>query len=137
MESRHPVGPPEKEPLLIVEDNAIVGAVLEKVLGRHCEVTLVTSVAAGLSALRFGTYTIVLSDFFLPDGDGKEVLRSASELQPRALRLLMSGRDLEEVESSSREGFIDGWFPKPFSNEKFVRVIRSIPRWGRPFGDAP
>ena len=114
----------------------IVGSVLERVLTRHCRATRTATVAQALVAIEAAVFSIVLSDFFLPDGDGAAVLRRASDVQPSALRLLMSGGEVEEAARWAKEGFIDGWLPKPFSNEAFSRVIRAIPRWGRPFGDS-
>ena len=67
MAARHPA-------VLLVEDDARLGAMVAEYLGQHeLEVTVVPDGERGLAALRRGRFDVVLLDVMLPGMDGTEL----------------------------------------------------------------
>jgi DNA-binding NtrC family response regulator len=80
-----------KRRLLLVEDDADVRKVAERLLSCSFDVLAVGNCTDALAALRAAPFELVVTDFGLPDGTGRVVLESARELQPSALRVVVSG----------------------------------------------
>lgn len=80
---------------LLVDDDAEVLASLQARARRHrARWSLVgaSGGAAALARLREEPFDVVLTDLRMPGVGGEEVLRQARELQPKAMRLVLSGR---------------------------------------------
>lgn len=68
---------------------------------------------------------IVLTDFFLPDGDGREVAQAAGALVPRPYIALVTGWDLSE-EGQIVDGVIDRIFLKPVDIRSLLETLRGV-----------
>jgi putative nucleotidyltransferase with HDIG domain len=80
--------------LLFVDDEAEVLEGLSDSLHRHrhrWEMVFVTSPAQAIGQLRAGAFNVVVSDMRMPGIDGAAVLGAAQELQPHAVRIILSG----------------------------------------------
>ncbi len=78
--------------LLLVEDEELIGQLLEQVLkGGGLEVRRVSSCVEALRALRAEAFDLCLTDFMLPDGTGLEVARGA----PATLKVILMSAFLE------------------------------------------
>lgn len=76
---------------LIAEDDELVGRVLVRALAEHGHTELVTNVQDARSALRVHSYTAVVVDVGLPDGNGLDLITNARALDPGVAALIVSG----------------------------------------------
>lgn len=123
---------PETEPInaapriLLVEDNADGRNALQKLLS--FQGFEVTDVALGTSALEHLAHDpvpdAVLVDLLLPDMDGRDVARAASELSPRPFIALITGWSAEESQSDLSSWGIDHVFFKPLDVVELVGRLR-------------
>jgi signal transduction histidine kinase len=123
--------------VLVVEDNADMGALLVRSLGAAYRVEHVTRVADALAVLSNDPPTAVLSDVMLPDGTGYDVLaavRSRRELDRMPVVLVSALSDIEQRVRGLAAG-ADDYIPKPFAPEELRgRVAAAVERaetWSR------
>ncbi len=116
------------ERILVVEDEALVGTVVRRlltVMGYH-----VTLAANGPEALEFldghrGEVDLVLADVIMPGLNGVELANRILRAYPSVAVLLMSGYTGDEM---ARRGFACDRLqilPKPFTPDRLARVVRS------------
>jgi two-component system cell cycle response regulator CtrA len=115
--------------VLLVEDNAVMAAVTEKVL--HEENFIVDTTDLGEDGLEIGKlydYDIIILDLMLPDIDGYEVLRRLRAAQVRTPVLIMSA--LTELDHKIKGLGIgaDDFMVKPFDRHELVARIKAIVR---------
>lgn len=78
---------------LIVADDSILGAVDARILARAGMLTKhVRTLREGLTEAVSRVWDVLLLDFDLPDGDGVELARYATHLEPRPAILITSGQ---------------------------------------------
>ena len=71
--------------LLLVEDDPAVRRLVTDHLRRQgVAVTVASTVAAALTAVRHSAFDVTILDLALPDGSGLDVLRALRELAPPA-----------------------------------------------------
>ena len=114
MAARHPA-------VLLVEDDARLGAMVAEYLGQHeLEVTVAPDGERGLTALRRGRFDVVLLDVMLPGVDGLEVcrrIRAAPEWSALPI-LMLTARGA------------DDYLAKPFNPRELLARIRAVLRRG-------
>jgi two-component system cell cycle response regulator CtrA len=115
--------------VLLVEDNATMAAIMEKVL--RAERFIVDTTDLGEDGLEIGKlydYDIIILDLMLPDIDGYEVLRRLRAARVRTPVLIMSAlAELEEKIKGLRTG-ADDFMVKPFDRRELVARIKAIVR---------
>ncbi|MGD9527681.1 response regulator transcription factor [Pseudonocardia sp.] len=100
--------------VLVVEDNATIGEVLETTLrdsGHH--VVLATTGGAALAAGAAGRFDLVLLDLGLPDVDGVDVCRRLRPLQSTAVIVVLTARTAEMDVIVALEAGADDYLTKP------------------------
>jgi HD-like signal output (HDOD) protein len=81
--------------ILFVDDNPLMLAGLGRMLRpmRHeWDMAFAPGGAAALAAIEASSYDVIVSDMRMPDIDGAELLRYAIRIQPRAMRIILSGQ---------------------------------------------
>jgi PAS domain S-box-containing protein len=68
--------------VLVVDDEAPIGRVLQKIFGREHEVTLSTSGEDAVEKLAAGDYDVVFCDLMMPGVSGAEVYRQVTATRP-------------------------------------------------------
>ena len=126
MAARHPA-------VLLVEDDARLGAMVAEYLGRHeLEVTVAPDGERGLAALRRGRFDVVLLDVMLPGMDGLEVcrrIRAAPEWSTLPILMLTArGEDVDKI--VGLELGADDYLAKPFNPRELLARIRAVLRRG-------
>jgi DNA-binding NarL/FixJ family response regulator len=76
---------------LIAEDDELVGRILVRTLSEHGPTELVTTVEEARSALKTKSFSAVVVDVGLPDGDGLELITDARSHDPSVAALVVSG----------------------------------------------
>lgn len=111
--------------LLVVEDdNAVRNNIVTCLELEGFNVDAVGSTREALAKLQDGGYPIVLSDIYLDERTGLDVLNAARTSNPDCAVILMSGRgSMETVMAATRGGAFD-YLAKPFDLEDMVEKIR-------------
>ena len=111
--------------VLVVDDEETIGRSIGRILKLH-EISTATTVARGVELAQTIDPELVIVDFYLPDGTGKDVIDALRAAGNRAPVLLMSGAvDLEEW---SEWAFYaaDDFLPKPFPAEQLRAKVERL-----------
>lgn len=111
--------------ILVVDDDAGVRDVLRSILLRigH-EVEAVADGAEALVKAVSTDYDAAVVDYQIPPPNGLDVLNRLRDIQPKCVRLLMSGTlDLPVVEDAVNRGEIARVIRKPFDRESFINAL--------------
>jgi two-component system, OmpR family, phosphate regulon response regulator OmpR len=119
--------------VLLVEDDARLGAMVAEYLGRHdLQVTVALDGERALAALRRGRVDVVLLDVMLPGIDGFEVcrrIRAAPEWAGLPVLMLTArGEDVDKI--VGLELGADDYLAKPFNPRELLARIRAVLRRG-------
>lgn len=115
--------------ILVVEDDPLLTQGLTRVLSRAGHA--VDQAASGNqadTALRAGSYDLVVLDVGLPDIDGFEVLRRLRQRRSRANVLVLTARDAVEDRVHGLDLGADDYLTKPFSVTEFEARVRALLR---------
>jgi DNA-binding NtrC family response regulator len=111
--------------LLIVEDDASVRTTMVTVLELEgYTVDAVSSTREAIERLRDASYPIVISDIYLDERTGIDVLRSARAQNPECVVILMTGRGSMETVMAGMEGGAFEYLAKPFEMAQMLDTIR-------------
>lgn len=122
-----------KPRLLVVEDDHAVRTTLVNMLELEgYEVEAVGSTADAMSRLRANSYPIIISDIYIDDRTGLDVLESAKRSNPNCSVILMTARgSMETVMAATRGGAFD-YIAKPFDFDHILETIRRAENTGDP-----
>jgi DNA-binding NtrC family response regulator len=114
-----------KPNLLVVEDDYGVRTTLVNMLELEgYQVEAVSSTADAMSRLRTHAYPIVISDIYIDDRTGLDVLESAKRNNPNCSVILMTARgSMETVMAATRGGAFD-YIAKPFDFDRILETIK-------------
>lgn len=112
--------------ILLVDDNAPARNALARILTREgYEITSVSDGRSALAALKEAPPpSVVLTDLILPDIDGRELARHASQLVPRPFVILLTGWSHEIEGNDLMSWGIDLMFLKPLDLKGLLRTLR-------------
>jgi DNA-binding NtrC family response regulator len=111
--------------LLIVEDDQSVRTTMVTCLELEgYSVEAVASTREALDRLEKQSYPIVISDIYLDERTGLDVLRSARRQNPDCAVILMTGRGSMETVMAATEGGAFEYLAKPFEMSHMVDTIR-------------
>src|SRR5271165_2544203 len=111
--------------LLIVEDDASVRSTMVTVLELEgYAVEAVSSTREAIHLLEAQPYPIVISDIYLDDRTGIDVLKTARLHNPAGAVILMSGRGSMETVMQATEGGAFDYLAKPFEMSHMVDTVK-------------
>jgi DNA-binding NtrC family response regulator len=111
--------------LLIVEDDQSVRTTMVTCLELEgYAVDAVSSTREALDRLENQSYPIVISDIYLDERTGLDVMRTARRTNPDCLVILMTGRGSMETVMAATEGGAFEYLAKPFEMAHMVDTIR-------------
>ena len=116
---------PISAPLLLVEDDTSVRNTLATFLELEgYKVDAVSSTRAAMEKLLASSYPIVISDIYLDEQTGLDVLRAAKEASSECRVILMSARgSMETVMAATRGGAFE-YLAKPFELDDLLNAIQ-------------
>ncbi|MEM7200184.1 MAG: response regulator transcription factor [Planctomycetota bacterium] len=122
------------EHVLLVEDEAAIADTLADFLTeRGMLVRRAVSVTEATAALRVATFSIVLLDLGLPDGDGLDVLKALRRGGTATPVIALTARGTEAQRVRGLKLGADDYVVKPFSaHELLARIEAVLRRAGRP-----
>lgn len=115
---------PASARLLIVDDEESQIKALYDLLREHgYETAAFTSAEAGLDALRRSKFDLLVSDLGMPEIDAIALLRSAFEIDPDLVGVIMTGQEtIETAVDAMKSGAID-FIQKPFKPSDVLLVL--------------
>lgn len=113
--------------ILIIEDEPSVADALRLILeDRGHRVLIAASGGGGLGLARGGGVSLVVTDLFLPDLTGLEVLRALRAEQPHLPIVLITSRGTPEIFAEALRAGASAVLPKPFAPDEILRLIASL-----------
>ena len=114
--------------ILIVDDEPAILESLELTLGSDYRVHTAESGEAGLAILEREDIALIISDQVLPSMGGVEFLEKAIEIDPHAIRMLLTGyADIGSMARAINEGRIYRFITKPWEPEEVrLNVKRAL-----------
>ena len=114
-----------KPHLLVVEDDYGVRTTLVNMLELEgYPVEAVGTTADALARLKSNAYPIIISDIYIDDRTGLDVLESAKRSNPNCSVILMTARgSMETVMAATRGGAFD-YIAKPFDFDRILETIK-------------
>jgi DNA-binding NtrC family response regulator len=113
-----------KPRVLFVDDEPRVLTTMRMLFRGHYEVYFAEGGAQALELLRAQPVDVIVSDQRMPGMTGIELLRAARELNPHAMRILLTGySDLNAIIGSVNDGEIFRFVNKPWSNEVLASTV--------------
>lgn len=117
-----------KDTVLIIEDEANIGSLIETILVHDDYKTVrAMSAGAGLSLCTSCCPDVVLLDLGLPDLDGMEVLRRIREFSSVPV-IVVSARMEEQEKVQALDAGADDYITKPFGADELLARIRTALR---------
>jgi DNA-binding NtrC family response regulator len=111
--------------LLVVEDDHAVRTTMVTCLELEgYAVDAVSSTREAIARLADQSYPIVISDIYLDERTGIDVLQSARRNNPKCAVILMSGRGSMETVMAATEGGAFEYLAKPFEMSQMVETIK-------------
>jgi DNA-binding NtrC family response regulator len=114
--------------ILIIEDEAAIRRVLNKILSEESKDYEVEEAADGLEGInkiREEDYDLVLCDIKMPKMDGVEVLEAVKKLKPDVPMVMISGHgDLDTAVNTMRLGAFD-YISKPPDLNRLLNTVRN------------
>jgi len=111
--------------LLVVEDDSSVRSTITTFLELEgYDVDAVSSTREALERLRGAAYPIVISDIYLDERTGLDVLATARQNNPQCAVILMTGRgSIETVVKATQGGAFD-YIAKPFELDRMLDTVK-------------
>ena len=113
--------------LLIEDDRAIAGAIIDSMEAVSWNVVHENTGAGGLAQLAARAWDVILLDLGLPDIDGIEVARRARETQSVPI-IVISARGDESDRVLALELGADDYLVKPFGMRELLARVRAVHR---------
>lgn len=111
--------------ILVIDDSPSVLALLESLLSAEGhQVSTTTSGKQGLQWIAQGTPDLVVTDMYMPEQDGMEVIREAHRLQPNLPLVAMSAKSGPlNLFAAARMLGAFSTLQKPFSRDELLAVV--------------
>jgi CheY-like chemotaxis protein len=115
--------------ILVIDDEPSIGSLLTHLLTQHgYRVTVRTDGRQGVAALRHDPADLVITDIFMPEKDGMEVMMELKdEFQGLKIMIISGGGPMAQLDSAynaARKLGIKHIFFKPFVLEELATAVR-------------
>lgn len=118
------VTPTVKARVLFVDDEPRILTTMRMLFRNRYEVFFADSGQAALELLKTQAVDVIVSDQRMPGMTGIEMLRAAKELNPNAMRILLTGySDLNAIIGSINEGEVFRFVNKPWANDDLSKTV--------------
>jgi DNA-binding NtrC family response regulator len=112
--------------VLLVDDDAMVLAILEAQLISTCDCVAVGDGRLALERLAEQEFDVIVSDQVMPFMTGDQLLAKVAQLWPQVERLLITGyADLGSVIKAVNAGKISHYLAKPWQGEELAEAVRA------------
>lgn len=113
----------------LIEDHQRLAQFIERAFeGAGIEVDSFDTVSAAKAAVRLMTYSVLVVDRGLPDGDGLDFIRELRRIGDATPCLMLTARDAVHDRIEGLEHGADDYLVKPFSMDELVARVRALLR---------
>jgi DNA-binding NtrC family response regulator len=113
--------------LLIIDDETDVRKMLTEILGEEgYSVEAVENGKQAIKACEKTTYDLSLIDINLPDIKGTELLHKLKQIQPKMIRVIITGYPSIENAVRAVNEKSDGYILKPFNVPELLETIKKL-----------
>ncbi|HLK67765.1 MAG TPA: sigma-54 dependent transcriptional regulator [Bryobacteraceae bacterium] len=109
--------------LLVEDDPALQFTILTALEQKGYAVDAVSTTFEAMERLSDTAYPIVISDIYIDEGTGLDVLKAAKRKDPECSVILMTGRGTVETVMAATRGGVFEYLAKPFELEHMMDVI--------------
>lgn len=111
--------------IMLVDDEENILRALRRVLSRDCcEIETFSQPAEALRRAQVANFDLFISDYRMPGLDGVQLLTAIKDLQPDAMRLILSGyADLDGVLVAINQAEIYRFICKPWQDDELRLAI--------------
>ncbi len=118
-----------KTRILIVDDQVELLNSLKRLLRKDFDIDVANSGRLALSKLKERSFAVIVSDQRMPEMDGVHFLKQAKEIQPDAIRILLTAyADIEATIAAVNEAQIYQYISKPFEPDEFRQILQNAAR---------
>ncbi len=111
--------------ILVVDDEPAILESIELTLGDEYRVLTAKNGRAGVEVLEREEVSLVIADQVMPEMSGADFLQRAVELQPRAVRIMLTGyADVNAIILAINEGRIYRYIQKPWEPDQLRLDVR-------------
>jgi len=116
----------ERPRLLFVDDEKnILNALNRLFFNSNYEILLANSAKEALDILNVLPVNLIVSDQRMPETTGVELLIQAREIQPHAIRIILTGyTDISAAQQAINQGAIYHFLTKPWNDDEFTSIIK-------------
>jgi signal transduction histidine kinase len=116
----------KQHPILYVDDEPQNLVVFRYAMEEHFTVLTATSGAEALQIMQRQPIAVLLADQRMPAMGGAELCERARELQPDAIRIIMTAyADLHQAIDAINRGQVSRYLVKPWRNEELVDILQT------------
>jgi DNA-binding response OmpR family regulator len=112
--------------LLIVDDDLEFSQSLRRTLSDFGKVSVAADFRSAHKILAIEKIDLLISDYFLPDGNGLALIQDAKSLFAEQKSILMSGATTKEIAIASVNSQITALIEKPFTGSEIKKIINQI-----------
>ncbi len=113
--------------LLFVDDEQFIIMGMKrlfKALASELEIDYATSGKEALSKIQSKNFDVIITDLFMPEIDGIELLEKVKETQPNTVRIIMTGH-IDASFEKMKNDLAHIILSKPIRNEALIDTIRN------------
>jgi DNA-binding NtrC family response regulator len=115
---------PERARVLIVDDDELVLATMQRQLSRHFDCQTVSDSRQALVIVAEGGIDVIVSDLSMPYLSGDRLLAQVYECWPEVERLLITGHaDISSVMRAVNQGKIFSYLVKPWATLELIEAV--------------
>src|SRR5579872_204459 len=109
--------------LLVEDDPALQFTILTALEEKGYVVDAVSTTCEAIERLSDNAYPIVISDIYIDEGTGLDVLKAAKRKDPHCSVILMTGRGTVETVMAATRGGVFDYIAKPFDLDVMIEAI--------------
>src|ERR1043166_4840416 len=109
--------------LLVEDDPALQFTILTALEEKGYQVDAVSTTGEAIERLSDSAYPIVISDIYIDERTGLDVLHAAKDRDPRCAVILMTGRGTMETVMAATRGGVFDYIAKPFELDVMLEAV--------------
>src|SRR5437867_3085960 len=110
--------------LLVEDDPALQFTILTALEAQGYAVDAVSTTGEAIERLSDSSYPIVISDIYIDERTGLDVLHAAKDKDPQCSVILMTGRGTMETVMAATRGGVFDYIAKPFDLDRMLETVK-------------
>ena len=112
--------------ILIIDDNEMTRAILRTILvnAQHKVVGEASNGKAGIEAARKLMPQVIFLDIVMPDSNGLDILKEILAIVPKAIVLMVTGKNDADTVKTALQGGAKGFIVKPFNASTVLDALK-------------